>query len=293
MGPGAAGRIVEPARAKINLCLHVLGRRGDGNHELESLVAFADIGDVVTAAASRTDAFRLTGPFGPSLAGRSDNLVLAAREAARGPLALPPLDIMLDKRLPVASGIGGGSADAAAMLRIAARLGGRDAASLAPLAAGLGADVPVCLFSGPAWMSGIGEAVAPLAAFPATPVVLVNPGLEAPTTAVFAELGLKRGTATMRAGRRPDAFAGTDALTEFLSATRNDLEAAACRLVPAIAEVLAALRGRRGCLLARMSGSGATCFGLFADDKAAGKAAEHIAAERPGWWTASGRLEAA
>ncbi len=270
------------APAKINLWLHVTGRRTDGYHELDSLVAFADIGDRLTGAPAEALSLTVSGPFAGALETGGGNLVLRAARALAVRCGVPAgAALHLEKNLPVAAGIGGGSADAAAALRLCARLwraetGGED---LARLALDLGADIPVCLAGRTARMTGIGETLTPLAPLPPpAPAVLVNPGAAVPTGAVFGALagpfsppaGLRDGDLAARAGPN-----------------RNDLETPAIALVPEIADVLAALRATPGLRLARMSGSGATCFGLFGSEGEAVAAARAIAAAQPAWWVAA------
>jgi 4-diphosphocytidyl-2-C-methyl-D-erythritol kinase len=267
----------ELAPAKVNLALHVTGRRADGYHLLDSLVVFPRVGDRLRAEPSRELSLSVEGRFAACL-DRGDNLVLrAARLLAPGRGAA----LTLDKRLPVASGIGGGSADAAAALRLLGRLWG---VPLPPTAAllGLGADVPVCLAGVASRMRGIGEALEPVA-LPAFWLVLANPGVPVATGAVFAALAGRFGPPLPH----PPAFADAAALAGWLAARRNDLEAPAAALAPAIAGTLAALAAQPGCLLARMSGSGATCFGLFATAAEAEAAADALGRARPRWWVAA------
>ncbi|MSO80987.1 MAG: 4-(cytidine 5'-diphospho)-2-C-methyl-D-erythritol kinase [Alphaproteobacteria bacterium] len=287
----APAALAVTARAKINLYLHVLGRRADGYHLLDSLVAFATLGDRMTVRPAPRLALHREGPFAADLPAGEDDLVLrAVRAAARHLGRAPDLSLSLDKRLPVASGIGGGSADAAAALRLAARLWRRDAREFAGIAAALGADVPMCLVGRAAFAGGAGEVLAPAPALPPVHIVLVNPGIPLPTAQVFARhaaSGLARhGTAARFAGPVDDVRA----LARLLAARGNDLEPAAMALVPDIATVLASLSAREGCLLARMSGSGATCFGLFKDAVAAWAAANWIAAAEPRWWVRSSAI---
>jgi 4-diphosphocytidyl-2-C-methyl-D-erythritol kinase len=289
MSGEAGGAVRVAAPAKINLYLHVVGRRADGFHELDSLVAFADIGDFVTAAPARELSFAIDGPFAGALAGEADNLVLrAARSLAEHLGVAPGAALRLTKNLPVASGVGGGSSDAAATLRALSRLWRADLPPgvLAGLAAGLGADVPVCLVAAPAWLGGIGEALEPAPPLPETGIVLVNPGVALPTPAVFKA---RRG-AFSAAARFAEAPRDAAALAALLRRRGNDLAEAAIGIVPEIATVLSALTRSDGALLTRMSGSGATCFALFATSEAAARAAASLAAERPGWWVAGGRL---
>ena len=276
------------APAKINLALQVCGRRADNYHLLDSLVVFADVGDRITVTAHDKLELAVTGRFAAALAQEPDNLVL---RAARYLAARHKIDkgarISLEKNLPVASGVGGGSADAAATLRACARLWGVDAGQLADgeIAAGLGADVPVCLSGVPAFMSGIGEIIAPAPALPPAWLVLANPGAPLATRAVFAALAGRFSPALSRDGWAGLKDAG--ALAKVLAGCRNDLTTPALTLLPAIGAVLEALAGTAGCLLARLSGSGPTCFGLYSDAAAAKAAAAAIAAQRPAWWTAA------
>ena len=267
---------VEPAPAKINLALHVRRRRSDGYHEIETLFAFLRDGDVVRADEADRDSFAVTGPFAAALTGEENNLVLAARHAfaeAFGRLA--PLAITLDKRLPVASGIGGGSADAAAMLRLLAQRHDVDLddPGLLACAARLGADVPACLLGRTAIGRGTGAELHPIEGLGDTPVLLVNPGVGVSTAAVFAAWDGVDGGPLAGGGPRDIARAG-----------RNDLEPAARRFAPAIDTVLETLARAPGVTLARMSGSGATCFALFDTAAARSAAAEAIRAPHPGWW---------
>ena len=278
--PGSPLRAFAPA--KINLWLHVTGRRPDGYRELDSLVAFADVGDRLSAAPAQELTLTVSGPFAAALDAGADNLVLRAARSLAAHCGIPAQAALhLHKNLPVASGIGGGSADAAAALRLCARLWRADIgnAAMARLALDLGADVPACLAGRTARMTGIGEKLAPPdPAPPAAPAVLVNPGIAVSTGQVFEALAGPFGSP---AENRGGDFAGRAA------ANRNDLEAPAIALVPEIADVLAALRAAPGLRLARMSGSGATCFGLFDGAAAAEAAARAIAAAHPAWWVAA------
>jgi 4-diphosphocytidyl-2-C-methyl-D-erythritol kinase len=283
----AAVRVAAPA--KLNLYLHVVGRRPDGYHLLDSLVAFADDADLVEVRPDpEGPAIEVTGPAAAALADEPDNLALRAARALAGALGRPPaVSIRLDKRLPVAAGVGGGSADAAAVLRALARLWGLPDGHPAPAAAApaLGADVPACLACRPCHMGGIGEQIEPAPALPPVWAVLANPGLPCPTPPVFrARTGPFSGPA-----RLADAPADAAALAAALAERRNDLEGPARALVPEIGDVLGALEGTRGCLLARMSGSGATCFGLYPDPATAARAAAALAG-RPGWRVRAARL---
>jgi 4-diphosphocytidyl-2-C-methyl-D-erythritol kinase len=280
-------RLTEAAPAKLNLYLHLTGRRDDGYHLLDSLVAFAEIGDVLRAEPAKTLSLRVAGPFAGGLAAEPDNLVLRAARALAAEAGVPSgAEIVLEKYLPVASGIGGGSADAAAALRLLCRLWGLspDRAVLARLAGALGADVPACLFGRTCRMGGIGERLEPAPALPQCGIVLVNPGIALATGDVFRTW---RGMWSARAAL-PAGWADSVAMAHGLVSFRNDLEPAALALRPVIADVLAALAALPGCLLARMSGSGTTCFGLFADRETAGRAVSEM--PRTGWWCWSGSL---
>jgi 4-diphosphocytidyl-2-C-methyl-D-erythritol kinase len=267
------------ARAKINLALHVTGRRADGYHLLDSLVAFADFGDVVRVEAANDLSLTVTGPMAAGLSAGPDNLVLrAASVMGRGAA------ITLEKRLPVASGIGGGSADAAATLAALAELYGCDLPTPAQVLA-LGADVPVCLAGVAARMQGIGEEITPIALPPAH-LVLVNPGFGLGTADVFRAM-TKRDNPPMAA---PEGLHDACALAAYLQLCRNDMEPAALKLAPQIAGVIATLALQPGCLLARMSGSGATCFGLFEDKDKAEAAAKALSLSNPKYWVQAAAL---
>jgi len=275
----------EQAPAKVNLDLRVTGRRPDGYHELDSVVAFTAWADELTFAPARGLGLELAGPFAPALAEPCENLVLrAARRLAEHAGCPARARITLDKRIPVAAGLGGGSADAAATLRGLNRLWrlGLELSDLLPLARELGADVPVCLALRPARMRGIGELIEPIA-LPALDLVLVNPNRPVSTAQVFQSLD-RVGSDSGSADPVPSERA---ALLAWLAARGNDLEAPARRLVPEIDEVLAALRAQPGCRLARMSGSGATCFGIFDDRPGAERAADALRRARPSWWAIS------
>ena len=279
----------ELAPAKVNLYLHVTGRRADGYHLLDSLAVFGPAADEVAAEPATGLSLALDGPFGAGLAAEPDNLVLrAARALATEAGITAGAALRLAKHLPVASGIGGGSADAAAALRLLNRLWGLgfEEARLGAIGARLGADVPVCLASRTMRMGGVGEVLSPAPALPECGLLLVNPGLALATPAVFrARMG-----AFTPAPALPSAWADATAMAGDLAALRNDLEAPAIGLCPPIAEVLTVLGALPGCLLARMSGSGATCFGLFATAAAAVAAAPALPG---GWWRAAGALHPA
>ncbi|WP_066795697.1 4-(cytidine 5'-diphospho)-2-C-methyl-D-erythritol kinase [Sphingomonas soli] len=266
--------MIERAPAKLNLALHVRARREDGYHELETLFAFVEFGDEVTVEPADRDSFTVTGPFAGGLAGEGDNLVTRAAAAFVRRFGGCPHAITLDKRLPVASGIGGGSADAAATLRALGRLHGVADEAMFEIADALGSDVPACLFGRTAIGRGRGERLEPVAGMPGTPVLLVNPGVAVSTAEVFRRWdGVDRG-----------ALAGDP------RAGRNDLEAPARAIAPVIGEVLQLLDAQPGVTLARMSGSGATCFALCDTPDACAAAAQALA--RPGWWVQPTRLSA-
>ncbi len=290
--PPSDDALSEHARAKINLFLHVRGRRPDGRHTLESLAVFPDVGDVLSAERSPIRSLSLDGPFAAELGAGGDNLVLRATEALGAAVGLADgVALRLDKRLPVASGIGGGSADAAATLRLLMRLWGRapDDAGLRALALSLGADVPVCLSSAPALMGGVGETLSPAPPFPAFWLVLANPLVPLSTAAVFGALERRDNPP---ADRPPARFADTGALVAWLARRRNDLEAPARALAPVVSRVLSALRWAPESRLARMSGSGATCFAIVADQAAALALAARLRAAEPGWWIAPAQVRA-
>jgi 4-diphosphocytidyl-2-C-methyl-D-erythritol kinase len=272
------------APAKLNLYLHVTGRRADGYHLLDSLVAFASVGDTVTATAAPSLSLDVSGPHAAGLAADESNLVWRAAQRL-GPGRGARLH--LDKQLPVASGIGGGSADAAAALLALRGLWALpvDDAALADMAIGLGADVPACLRRTPLWMAGIGEQLAPAPALPAAHLVLVNPGLPLATPAVFAAWREAGGAFSAPAAQTGLRFDNVHVLVNYLRTCRNDLEAVARFMAPPVDVALAALRAQPGCLLARMSGSGATCFGLFPTPLSAERAARQIGKAQPGWWS--------
>ncbi len=271
----------EFAPAKVNLALHVTGQRADGYHLLDSLVVFADTGDHVTVEPAAALSLAIDGPHAANLAVTNDNLCLRAARAMGVTAA-----ITLEKRLPVASGIGGGSADAAATLRALSRLSGKPLPDAATVLS-LGADVTVCLNRHPARMSGIGETVTPLThPLPQAWLVLVNPGVGVSTPQVFKAMTRRDNAALQPLPKLRSAAE----LAAWVAMQRNDLEAPALSLLPEIARVKSALTAQQGCLLARMSGSGATCFGLFADPLSAHAAASAIKRARPQWWTADAAI---
>lgn len=271
-------QISESAPAKVNLTLHVTGRRADGYHLLDSLVMFADIGDCVTVAPGplRLD---VRGPMADRVPVGTDNLVLRAAALIKAEAV-----ITLEKRLPTAAGIGGGSSDAAACLRALSRMTGDD---IPEDTASLGADVPVCLLARAARMQGIGEDVTPLSGLPVLDAVLVNPNVGVATQAIFHRI-LQWDNAPMPASL--PRFETAQDLIHWLATQRNDLEPPAMAQVPLIADVLRDLAATRECHLARMSGSGATCFGLYPDSQGAHAAANTLRRARPDWWITPCRL---
>jgi 4-diphosphocytidyl-2-C-methyl-D-erythritol kinase len=279
------------APAKVNLSLRVLGRRADGYHELDSLVAFAGVGDELSLAPGEAGELQISGPFSAGLSTGADNLVLKAERVFREEIAgLRSGRFHLVKRLPVASGIGGGSADAAAALRLLARINGLPLSHPALLAAAgrIGADVPVCLEPRARVMRGIGERLGPVLRLPQLFALLVNPGEAVETAPVFRALGLQAGqghASGVQAFSAEEPLPETAAaLVAALALTGNDLEAPARAVAPVIGEVLSALSALPGCRLARMSGSGATCFALFDDCRASVAAARRLSRQQPGWW---------
>ncbi len=266
----------ERAPAKINLCLNVTGQRADGYHLLDSLVVFTEFGDRLTAQAGQGVTLAVQGPEAAGLGAGPDNLVLRAARL----MGAQDMALVLQKDLPLASGIGGGSSDAAACLRLIARFTGRALPAPADILA-LGADVPVCLGLHPCRMQGVGEVVTPLAVLPQFWLVLANPRVEVPTPQVFRAL-VQRDNPPLPA--HLPAWPDAAALFDWLRAQRNDLEAPACALAPVIAQVRDALAATQGCALARMSGSGATCFGLYACAAQAEAAAQALRLAHPGWW---------
>jgi 4-diphosphocytidyl-2-C-methyl-D-erythritol kinase len=291
--------LIEEGRAKVNLTLRVVGRRVDGYHELESVVAFADCADRLSLAPGSTLDLTMSGPLAQACGETSDNLVLkAARLLGERVPDMKVGSFTLDKVLPVAAGIGGGSADAAAALRLLAQLNGLalDDKRLLDVALQTGADVPVCLTSRACDMTGVGETLLPLS-LPILPCVLVNPRVPVATREVFAALGLRNGelrvgaTDVMQATAWPEQGASVEEWVEVLAASSNDLEAPAMRIQPAIGEVITALSATDGAWLARMSGSGATCFAIFENTAEAQRAAQKIQLDRPQWWVHAGVLK--
>ncbi|WP_149802944.1 4-(cytidine 5'-diphospho)-2-C-methyl-D-erythritol kinase [Mesorhizobium sp. NFR06] len=277
------------APAKINLALHVTGRRADGYHLIDSLAVFTRFGDRLEIAPAAHDEFSVSGRYAASLPLDEGNLVVKARDALRreaGARHTPPVAIRLEKNLPIASGVGGGSSDAAAALSGLTRLWKLDVddKALARVGLTLGADLPMCLEARPLVARGIGDEVSPLSAFPALGLVLVNPGVSVSTPEVFEALSRRDNEALPPLPKRLDFHA----VRNWLGTTRNDLEAAARSIEPAIGEALKALK-RADAAFARMSGSGATCFGLFETGNVAKRAAIEIRARHPDWFVAATR----
>ncbi len=289
--PARALETTEIARAKVNLFLHVLGRRPEGHHLLRMMVVFPKIGDRITAEPASGLSLSVGGPFGDGLSTGDDNLTLGAAAALAAKLGdAPGAALHLEKNLPIAAGIGGGSADAGASLRLLSRMWlGADRADLHDIAFALGADAPMCLAQTPALVGGIGENLAPAPAFPGFWVVLINPMTPLSTAEVFAGLERRENPAGANA---PARFADLAHLTSWLSTQRNDMESAARKLRPEIGKVLSALAWDRTCLFHRMSGSGATCFGIYAARQEALDAADRLRAAEPGWWVAAAEVEA-
>lgn len=271
---GAA--LSEQAYAKINLSLRVTGRRADGFHELESLVAFADFGDALTLEPGMAASLDVSGPFAGAAGVQADNLVLKAAQA----LGVPGGHFKLAKNIPVAAGLGGGSADAAAALRALAKANNIASARVMEAARRVGADVPVCLDPRPRVMRGIGEILSPPVTMPKLAAVLVNPGVPVATKDVFAKLDLSK------CGKMPleDIPSECMAFVAMLAKRTNDLTLPALAVAPVIADALSALSKSAGNLLARMSGSGATCFGIYASSAEAEAAARQLSAAHPKWW---------
>ncbi len=279
--------LVEQAPAKINLTLRVLGRRADGYHELESLVAFADLADTLSLQPGLKTALDVSGPFAAASGKVSDNLVLKAVAALRQRKgALKAGGFHLEKNIPVAAGIGGGSADAAAALRLLARIIGLalDDPRLTSAALHVGADVPVCLDPRSRIMRGVGDLLSEPLDLPPLPAVLINPGVALATRDVFVKFSGTQGSKKYLA-HVPSI---QNALIEFLRGHGNDLTQAAIACAPVIADVLYALRALPAVRLTRMSGSGPTCFALFPSSGEAAAAAQRLKAERKDWWVYSG-----
>ena len=267
------------APAKINLTLHVTGQRRDGYHLLDSIVVFTDVGDEISVSSAERTSLQVTGSHSKDVPQDANNIVLRAANW----LDAGPVEILLEKNLPVASGIGGGSSDAAATIRAICDLYSVGLPTPKQSVA-LGADIPVCLAAQPSRMSGIGENVAPIPNLPPLHFVLVNPGVQLSTAKVFGNLAGQFGDP----GRSFDrTWTSTAEFAAWLSEERNDLETSARKLAPTIGVVLGCLSQLTGCLLARMSGSGATCFGLFATREEADNVAHIMGKMYPEWWIKS------
>jgi 4-diphosphocytidyl-2-C-methyl-D-erythritol kinase len=299
------------APAKVNLTLRILGRRADGYHELESLVVFAPFGDRLTFFPGGVLDLDVSGPMADGAGPLADNLVLrAARALAERIDGLRLGRFALHKELPSGAGLGGGSADAAAALRLIAKANGvgLDDARVHDAARATGADIPVCLDPRPRVMRGIGEILTGPVVLPPLGIVVIHPGFALPTGPVFKALGLAPGERLAKPGATadnssergrpagPDEEAGATPalpaheLLAWLASERNDLEPPAVAIAPAVAGILAVIAALPGCRLARMSGSGSACFGLFDDGEAAAIAAQHVAAAQPAWWVRAGLL---
>jgi len=280
------------APAKINLFLHVGEKRGDGFHDLQSLVVFVDVGDTLAFSPSPELTLTLHGPFASGLEAEDDNLVLRAAQALAKHTGRPAAKaaIRLMKQLPVASGIGGGSADAAAVLRGLTRLWALDLSwtELRAVAETIGSDVPVCVESKASWMEGRGERVMPAATLPQMPMLVVNPGIAVSTAEVFRTLATRHGTGRIN---RATPLSSPRELIAFLTKTSNDLQAPAQQIAPVIGHVLDELSRMPGVELWRMSGSGATCFALFDDQNAAEMAQVALSHTHPDWWVRATRIE--
>ena len=296
--PALMQELIQEGRAKVNLTLRVVGRRVDGYHDLESVVAFADCADSLSLTPGAGLHLATSGPLAQACGEPEDNLVFKAAQllSERVP-GLVLGDFTLDKMLPVAAGIGGGSADAAAALRLLAQANGLalDDPRLIEVARLTGADVPVCLNSNACVMTGVGESLMPLS-LPKMPCVMVNPRIPVATADVFKALGLRNGqlrvsaTDVLRGTAWPEAGASLEDWVEALAAGSNDLEAPATRIQPVIGEVIAVLNASNGAWLARMSGSGATCFAIYENTADAKRAAQQIRLDHPGWWVHAGIL---
>lgn len=283
----AASPLTSLAPAKINLALHVTGQRPDGYHSLESLVLFTRFGDRLGSSPADADRVEISGRYGPQIADDENNLIVKARDALRrhvGVANAPPVHITLEKNLPIASGIGGGSSDAAAALRMLGQDWGIEAGILGEVARSLGADVPMCMEARPLVARGIGHDITLLQGFPQLALVLVNPGVAVSTPDVFAALKQRENSGLPPLPRQFDFHA----VRNWLETTRNDLEAPARDLQPVIGQALAAL-DKAGSGFSRMSGSGATCFGLFETNNVAKRTAAEIRGRNPDWFVAATR----
>lgn len=279
-------RVQEFAPAKINLSLKILGKRKDGYHELQTLVTFADVGDILSFDATATFGLHIDGPFAKGLSSESDNLIAKASHAFQS--AYPESEtgqFTLTKNLPIASGIGGGSADAAAALRCLARANNmldNPTPELEKIAARLGADVPMCLHAKTLFATGIGEEIHEAGETQKIPAVLVNPNNEISTAQIFKSLAMS--VSDTKIENHPPRFSTAEEFIDFVADARNDLQAPAAKLEPSITQMLTSLSKQKGCWATRMSGSGATCFGLFETTEQSQRASEEISKANPGWW---------
>lgn len=282
----------DTAHAKINLYLHVTGRRPDGYHLLDSLAVFAGASDTVRVAeASERFSLSIAGRFGSGLEADESNLVLRAARALQSHAGTSDsYRLILEKNLPVASGIGGGSADAACTLRLLGDLWNIRECDLTALAEPLGADVPVCVHQTATRMEGIGEILTPVPQMPAGGILLINPGVAVSTPDIFRSFSAMGGIVERPTPHMPDQWTSMADLVAMLSHTTNDLQAPAIRHAPVIGSVLEAITAQTDCLMSRMSGSGATCFGLFPTPEAAQAAEKSLSRETTslGWWTWAG-----
>jgi 4-diphosphocytidyl-2-C-methyl-D-erythritol kinase len=289
-----ADTVTVAAAAKVNLALHIVGRRDDGFHLLESLIGFTEIADHITLTASDDISLDVSGPEQKALTDSNDNLIIRAARLVKDHVnGTGGAHFALEKHIPVAAGLGGGSADAAATVQGCETLW--NITSTVPigdatLAAGLGADVPVCRFGRAAWVWGIGERVTPAPSWPDLWMVLVNPRIPVPTAKVFQAFSGQLKKPEIQSGAGPTWSPSVDDFIEFLASRENSLTDAALSIAPVIAEVLAVISAAPECLLARMSGSGPTCFGLFASESEAQTAAKALAGGKPAWWVRATRL---
>ncbi len=282
----------ETAPAKVNLSLRIRGRRaGDGYHELSSLVGFASAADQLFLNPGPGFNIKVVGPFWQSIVG--DNLVYNVGRALMQEYQMQDFgDLVLQKNLPVAAGLGGGSADAGAFIRLFARVAGVSFSQedIKSFGARFGADVPVCVLSKPAMMYGIGDVLEPVERFPSLGILLVNPGVSVSTGVVFESLAAPEITRGFAHQEGALAFASGDELVAYMQKEPNDLTLPAQKLAPEIETVLHTLKALQGCSIARLSGSGATCFGLFEDENSAQQAAQFLQAKHRGWWVSAGKL---
>ena len=286
-------QVSERAPAKVNLSLRVHGRRSDGFHEISSLVAFASLADTLTVSRAEANALSVTGPFSSPLEGSENLVTLAVSKFRKHCPSAQPLSVTLDKQIPVAAGLGGGSADAAAMLRVLNDMtpNSLSAQQLDDCAASLGSDVMVCLRSSTAWMLGRGEIIRLISDFPPLPAILVNPGVQLTAGEVYGALAAPplQSEDIVQDAQLPD-FASVADVMAFIAENENDLQPPAIRLAPVINEVIQVIESVEGCALARMSGSGSTCFGIFGSRADAAEARTRIANAHPDWWVADTTL---